>query len=123
MRDAGIPTARERTDSAVAHLSSVYGALVPVVGAIGVAVLVWWRNGDSAFVARHARAAINFQLTMILWYGLSLAYLYAFMALGAVLLVGLTTYETVAMWRAARRARAGEFYDYRLSFRFLSGRR
>ena len=113
------PTAQERTDSAVAHLASVYGGLVPVVGAIGVALLVLWRNADSDFVGRHARAAINFQLTMVIWYTLSLAYLYVFMALGAALLVGLTTYETVAMVRAARRARAGQPYTYRLSFAFF----
>ena len=119
MTDWRLPTLRERNAGAVAHLSPIYGALVPVLGSVAVALLVWWRSGNSDFVERHAREAFNFQLTMVCCYGLGLAYLYVFALLGVVLLGATAAYETVVMYRAARWARAGRPYRYRLCCRFM----
>ena len=70
-------------------------------------------------MARHARASINFQLSMTVHY--TLAFGYAFVSLGfAVLLVASAMiFETVSMVRAAKQAKAGEDYQYRLCLEFV----
>jgi uncharacterized Tic20 family protein len=61
------PTPDERTWGMLAHLSSVVAMLIglSVIGPL----IVWLAKKDtSAWVAHHAREALNFQITMLLVY-------------------------------------------------------
>ncbi|MDE0206240.1 MAG: DUF4870 domain-containing protein [Candidatus Tectomicrobia bacterium] len=112
-------TTRERKFGAVAHMGAKVGELIPFVGGFLVPLAVWWWQRDSLFVVRHARASINFQLSMTLYYGIALGYVFVSVLFGLVLLVSLMAFEWVSMVKAARRAEAGGYYRYRMCLTFL----
>lgn len=113
---------KERSYGAAAHVAPLtWGGVIPVIGGVLAPVILWWWMRESAFVGRHARAAINFQLTMMLHYTLVFGYVFVSVTFGLMLLGGAAIFETVSMVRAARRARAGEFYEYRMCVEFVKG--
>ena len=112
-------TARERRFGVAAHLGHVAGSLVPFFGSLAVTALVWWLQRDSRFVCRHARASLNFQLSMTVYYGFAFAYLYVFAPFGLVLLLSSAVFETVQVAVAARRAGSGGYYPYRMCIPFV----
>ena len=113
-------TASERSYGAAAHVAPLaWGNVIPVFGSLAVTLLVWWRMRESAFVARHARASINFKLSMTLHYALAFGYLFVCLGFGAVLLAAAAVFETVSTVRAARRAKAGRYYRYRMCLEFV----
>ena len=113
------PTTTECKFGAVAHMGAKVGELIPVVGSFLVTLVVWWLRRDSLFVAQHARASLNFQLSMTIYYGLALGYVFVYVFFGLALLVSLMAFEWVSMLKAARRAEAGGFYRYRMCLTFL----
>ena len=80
---------------------------------------VWWLQRDSLFVVRHARASLNFQLSMTVYYCFALGYVFVYVFFGLALLVSLMAFEWVSMLKAARRAEAGGYYRYRMCLTFL----
>lgn len=81
------PTASERQWAALAHLAALVLALltswiVGFAGVIGAGVIYLLKRDDSAFIAAHAREAVNFNLSMFLYACLAFA--------AAVVLVGAT---------------------------------
>ena len=114
-------SAVERSYGGAAHVSSlVWGNVIPVLGSFVVTLLVWWWwMRDSAFVARHARASINFQLSMTVHYALAFCYVFVSLSFGLMLLMSAMIFETLSIIRAARCASAGEHYRYRLCLEFV----
>ena len=123
MSDTSTLLAPERHFGALAHLSPFVGSLLPIFGSFVVTLAIWWMKRDSVFVVSHARASINFQLTMTLYYLIGLAYVYVYVSFGLTLLLASAVFETVSVVRAARRAQAGGQYDYRLCLEFLKSDR
>lgn len=113
------PTARECKFGAVAHMGPKVGEVIPFVGSFLVPLVVWWLHRDSLFVVQHARASINFQLSMTVYYCFALGYVFVYVLFGAALLVSLMAFEWVSMVKAARRAEAGGYYRYRMCLTFL----
>ena len=112
----------ERNYGAAAHVAPlVWGNVVPVLGSFAVTLLVWWWMRESAFVVRHARASINFQLSMVVHYTLAFGYVFVSVSFGLTLLASAMIFETVSIMRAARRARSGEHYQYRMCLEFVKG--
>ena len=99
------------------------GSLLPFFGSFVVTLAVWWLKRESVFVDRHARASINFQLSMTVYYGLALGYVYVYVGFGLALLLASGVFETISMVLAARRAKAGKYYQYRMCLQFLKHRR
>ena len=118
-------SASERSYGAAAHVAPlVWGNVVPVFGSFGVTLLLWWWMRESAFVTKHARASINFQLSMTLHYLLAFGYVFVSLSFGVSLLAAAAIFETVSAVRAAEMAKAGRCYRYRLCLRFVTdGRR
>ena len=113
-------SAAERSYAAAAHVAPlVCGNFVPVFGSFAATLLVWWWMRDSAFVARHARASINFQLSMTVYYVLALGYVFVSVGFAVLLFVSSMVFETVSIVVAARRAKAGRHYRYRLCVEFV----
>ena len=110
---------RERRYGAAAHLGHFAGSLVPLFGSFAVTALVWWLFRDSPFVSRHARASLNFQLSMTVYYVFAFGYLYVFAPFGLALLVSWAVFETVQVAVAARRAGSGRHCRYRMCIRFV----
>lgn len=117
------PTARECMFGAVAHMGPKVGEVIPFVGSFLVPLVVWWLHRDSLFVVQHARASINFQLSMTVYYCFALGYVFVYVLFGAALLVFLMAFEWVSMVKAARRAEAGGYYRYRMCLKFLDDAR
>ena len=101
-------TAAERT----------YGALTHAAPLVVVLALWWWKRG-SVYVATHARASVNFQITMLVYYGLGIGYVYVCSVFGLTLLLSSALLEAVSVLVAARRAKAGEYYEYRMCLTFV----
>lgn len=117
-------SSEERSQAMVAHLLGLLGLLDHfVLGLIGVAALHVATKGRSGFVDDHAREAINFQISLIVYE--IIAGMLIVMTLGLGLIVVLPA--LVAMWiirlvvgvKAAGAANRGEFYRYPLCIRFL----
>ena len=115
----GEATARERMFGAVVHMGPKVGEVIPVIGSFLVILAVWWLHRDSLFVKRHARASMNFQLSMTVYYCVALGYVFVYVFFGAAMLVSLMVFEWVSMLKAARRAEAGGYYRYRMCLTFL----
>ena len=113
------PTARECKFGAVAHMGAKVGEVIPVVGSFLVTLVVWWLRRDSVFVAQHARASINFQLSMAVYYCFAFSYVFVYVFFGMALIMALIVFEWVSMLKAARRAEAGGYYRYRMCLTFL----
>lgn len=113
-------SASERSYGAAAHVAPlVWGNVVPVFGSFAVTLLVWWWMRESAFVVRHARASINFQLSMTLHYALAFGYLFVSLSFGVALLAAAAVFEAVSALRAAKRAKAGQYYRNRLCLQIV----
>ena len=119
MRETSSLLAAERHFGALAHLSLFVGSLLPVFGSFVVTLVIWWIKRESVFVVAHARASINFQLTMMLYYLIGFAYVYVYVSFGLTLLLASAVFETASVVLAARRAHAGAQYEYRLCLEFL----
>ena len=119
MQEAAVPLAPERHFGALAHLSPFVGSLLPVFGSFVVTAFIWWLKRDSAFVVSHARASINFQMTMVVYYLIGFAYVYVYVGFGLTLILASAVFETVSVVQAARRAESGRYYRYRICLEFL----
>lgn len=100
-----------------AHLSAFLGAWVALAF---VGPLVVWaiKREDHPFVAEHAREALNFNLTLLIY--LVVAGILAFVLIGIPLLVAIGITWLVLTIIAAVRAANGESYRYPLTIRFVS---
>ena len=108
MRQAVESTAAERNYGALAHAA-------PLV----VVLALWWWKRESVYVTTHVRASVNFQLTMLVCYGLGIGYAHVHSVFGLTLLVSSALLEAVSVVLAARRAKAGGYYEYRMCLRFV----
>ena len=115
--DAVELTSDEKNMAALCHLITLANSITGLLGTIACLVLWMIKKEDSAFVDHHGKQALNFQLTLILAYGISivLACLYIgffFLFMLYFLNIGLTIYATV-------KASEGERYMYPLTIQFL----
>lgn len=136
------PMATERQWAAAAHGAALLLALLTswafgIAGVVGAGAVYLLKRDDSAFVAEHAREAINFNLTMFLY--LCAAMLVALVLFGATvftlglglivtapaaLLLLLAAFVVAVMWLvcsvvAIFKAWNGERYRYPLTIRLL----
>ncbi|RMH28957.1 MAG: DUF4870 domain-containing protein [Planctomycetota bacterium] len=82
---------------------------------------VMWavRRKDSPFLDDHGREAMNFQISIMVYFALGIAL--SPIGIGAVILaVGIPILRLVGCIRGAVAAHRGEFYRYPMCFRFLS---
>jgi uncharacterized Tic20 family protein len=83
-----------------------------------VPLIIWLSQRDrSDFVADHAREALNFQLSMLLWWLIGLAL--TFVCVGVVILVAVPVVTIVCGILASIAAGRGEYYRYPVTFRIV----
>lgn len=101
-----------------AHLSAFLGAWVALafVGPLAVWLL---KREEHPFIAYHAREALNFNLSVLL-YGAISAVLILAAGLGLLLLVALGIGWIIFVITAAVRASSGESYRYPMTIRFIN---
>jgi uncharacterized protein len=110
-------TQSERDWAMFCHLSAVAGYLVPFGGIIGP--LIFWtsRRCDSEWINLNGRAAMNFQLSMLLYFVLTIPL--CFILIGFPILIFLAIFKLVCIVIASIRASQGEVFKYPLSIPFI----
>jgi uncharacterized protein len=106
----------EKLWATLTHLSPLVAGIVglPFLGPL-IAYLVLRDRGP--FIRWHSAQALNFQLTVLIAYVVSL--LLAIVVVGFFLLVGVWVVSIVFMIMAAIAANRGEYYRYPLSITFV----
>jgi len=114
----GVPTQDERTWGMVAHLAALGFFVVPFVGNIlGPLVVLLAKREHSAFVALHAKEALNFNITFLLG-ALVCGVLVAF-SIGILFGALLCVFWLVMTVIAALKANEGAAYRYPFSVRLV----
>ncbi|MDE0420547.1 MAG: DUF4870 domain-containing protein [Gammaproteobacteria bacterium] len=107
----------ERTWSILTHAAAFAGVLVPF-GMILGPFLVWIiKKPESALVDRHGRAALNFQISMLIYFIVSV--ILVFVVIGLLLLIMLGVFWFVMVLVATIRTADGRDPGYVLSIEFL----
>ncbi len=112
------PTENERTWGMLAHLSALAGVVVWLLGCILGPLAVWiTRRDQSAFVAEHAREALNFNITVVLAALVCMLLMLVFVGfiLGTALFVVWLVFTLIAAIKASE----GEHYRYPFSLRLV----
>jgi len=115
-----VPSQPPQSDYNIAtllHLSAFAGFLVPFGNLIGPLVIWLLKRHDSAFVDQHGKAAVNFQISMTIYFVISVILI--FLLIGIPLLIGLVVFDLIATILAAVRANDGREYNYPLTIRFI----
>jgi uncharacterized protein len=113
------PTENERTWGMLAHLSAFIGLVIPLIGSVLGPLAVWIARRDtSAFVAGHAREALNFNITVLLAAIACVLLMLVFVGflLGTALFVAWLVMTLIAAIKASE----GETYRYPISLRFVT---
>jgi uncharacterized protein len=112
------PTENERTWGMLAHLAALAGLVLPLIGNVLGPLFVSIARGDqSAFVAAHAREALNFNITVTLTALVCALLMLVFV--GFLLLSALFIVWLVMTLIAAIKASEGAAYHYPFSLRLL----
>jgi len=120
-------TQNDKNYSSITHLSGFAGWFFPFGNII--APLVMWiaKKNDSTYIDEHGKAAVNFQLSLIL-YGFLLAILIipiTILTLGLGLIAILIAIipaiilKIVLIISASIKASNGEYYDYPFTIQFI----
>ena len=117
----------DKTWAMFAHLG-LLGHLVIPLFAIAIPLVIWLTKKDkSAFIDDHAREALNFQITLII-YSVTLPLIAGIIGavtcgIGFILMVpavvGPYILGLIGMIMAAMAANRGEYYRYPMTFRFI----
>ena len=109
----------ERTWGTMAHVSSIIAMFVGGLAVLGP-LLVWLlKKNESAYIAHHAREALNFQITMFIAAAIS-AVLICAGGLGLLLLVVVGVANLVLSIIGALKANEGQRWTYPFSIRLVS---
>jgi uncharacterized Tic20 family protein len=112
------PSENERTWGMLAHLAALAGLVMPLVGNVLGPLLVWLtKREQSAFVAAHAKEALNFNITVALA-GIVCGFL-ALIFIGFLLGTALFIAWLVMTLIAAIKASEGAPYHYPVSLRLV----
>jgi uncharacterized protein len=112
------PTENERTWGMLAHLSALAGLVVPLLGIVLGPLAVWLtRRDESAFVAAHAKEALNFNISVLL--AAIICMILALVFVGFLLGTALFIFWLVMTLVAAIKASEGQAYRYPFSLRLV----
>ena len=113
------PTENERTWGMLAHLSALAGLVIPLIGnVLGPLAVSIARSDQSAFVAAHAKEALNFNISVTLAALLCTLLMLVFVGflLGSALFIAWLVMTLIAAIKASE----GAAYRYPFSLRLVS---
>ncbi len=107
----------EKTWATFCHLSAFSGYFFPLANII-VPLILWLTKKDEyPLVDDQGKEAINFQISMTLYYIISSILILAF--IGVLMLIGLSVFNLIVVIIASVKANKGEKYRYPLCIRFV----
>ena len=113
-----VPTENERTWGMLAHLSALVGLVIPLIGnVLGPLLVSIARSDQSAFVAAHAKEALNFNISVTLAAVLCALLMLVFIGilLGSALFIAWLVMTLIAAIKASE----GGAYRYPFSLRLV----
>ncbi|HEY4873544.1 MAG TPA: DUF4870 domain-containing protein [Steroidobacteraceae bacterium] len=113
----GLPTQDERTWGMVAHLAALAFFILPFGNVLGPLVVWLAKRDHSAFVAQHAKEALNFNITFLI--GALVCGVLLLFSIGILLGAVLFVFWLVMTIIAALKANEGVTYRYPFSVRFV----
>lgn len=119
-------TQDERTCATFIHLAGLasFFTTVPLVG-FAITLIMWLlKKDESAFIDAHGRAALNYQLSAIIYFALCLLFVLFTLGLGIVIvalpLIALYVLQIVCSILGAIAANQGRLYRYPLAIPFFT---
>jgi uncharacterized Tic20 family protein len=92
--------------------------IVPIIGGVVGALVVWQiKRDDDPFIDEQGREALNFQISMLIYWAVSMALIFA--CIGLVLVPVVAVLDVVFALVAAVKAGQGQLYRYPMSIRFI----
>ncbi len=105
------------TSAMLCHLATFAGLIIPFGGILGPLIMWQIKKDDAAFINRHGIAAVNFHLSMAIYYFVS--FLLAFIIIGFFFLIILAITDLILTIIASIKASNGEEYKYPLTIQFI----
>lgn len=99
------------------HLTALAGLVVPVGNIIGPLVVWLIKRNDLEIVEEHGKEALNFQISMTIYFVISL--LLIFVIIGFFLAVAVAIADIILVIIASIKASNGEAYKYPLTLRLI----
>lgn len=113
----GLPTQDERTWGMVAHLAALAFFVMPFGNILGPLVVWLAKRDHSAFVAQHAKEALNFNITVLI--GALVCGVLLVLSIGILLGAVLFVFWLVMTIIAALKANEGLAYRYPFTVRLV----
>lgn len=105
------PTADEKNLALLSHIGTFFGGFI-------VPLIVWLvKKEESAFVSRHAKESLNFQISLIIYFVASAILM--FLVVGIFTLFALGIFSLIVVVLATVAASQGKDYKYPLCIRFI----
>jgi uncharacterized Tic20 family protein len=111
--------ADERLWGMLAHLLALASCILAGLSFIGPLVVYILKHRQSPFIAHHAREALNFHLSLLVYTATTVALAWLISDYLAILTVGVAVFGVAATARNALLAHRGEWVRYPLSLKFL----
>ncbi len=110
-------TKEERNWAALTHIASFAGFFIPFGNIVGP-LLVWvMKKEDSPFIDFHGKEALNFQISVTIYFIIATALIIFLIGIPLLLLLFLFSYVFPIL--AAIRAAEGNYYYYPISIRLI----
>ncbi len=100
------------------HLSALSGYFIPFGFLIGPLVIWSIKKDEFPFVNEQGKAALNFQLSMLIYFIISAILI--IIVIGILMLIALGIFQLIMIVIAGVKANNGETFQYPLSIRFLN---
>lgn len=110
-------TAEEKQWALFAHLSGLAGYILPLGAVIGPLVIWLMKKDTMPLVDKHGKMALNFQLSMLLYFIISIILVFA--VIGVFLLIGLAIFQLVMIIMAVVNVSNDKEVKYPLSINFI----
>ena len=119
MNEIRVLTEKERNWAMFCHLSALSSFVVPIPFAGIIGPLICWssKRHESTWVDENGKAALNFQLSIALYFLISIPLWFVF--IGILITVALAVLEIVCVIIASVKASKGEYYRYPLMIPFI----
>ena len=117
MEENRLLTESERNWAMLCHLSAFAGFFFPFGGIIGPMIFWLSRKDDSAWININGKAAMNFNLSMLLYIVLTIPLL--IILVGIPIIIALGILKIVCVTIASIKAARGEIFKYPLSIPFV----
>jgi uncharacterized Tic20 family protein len=107
----------EQNWAAIIHISAFSGLIIPF-GNIIIPLFLWLiKKNDSPFIDFHGKEAVNFQISVTVYF--ALAYVLLFVLIGIPLLLVVFLLSFIFPIIAAIKAVEGRYYFYHVSIKFI----